>query len=210
MRITHAIRYNTRFVVSILTSAFFIATGIISATADESVVDNHAEKIAYLKSLSSPESKLEIWWCRPLDAYWSQYEFHQITGADEKNIILGLANSELSLDAGNYYTLDMPIELADSRGQGVLVVRDLGRKKLFGFRFRAITVDKHALQFANVSVFDPEKESLNYSHGDFAGVTMKTDFRSVLAEARRAERAPAVEPKMPNKAEIATPRKPSD
>lgn len=162
--------------------AFFLGTASLTHFVHAS---EGAALAATLSEIVAKKSAPSIWWLRPTDERWSKFDFIEMAGTGKGRLLKSIESAQFSPIAGNYELLDTAFTYADTKGQGLIIIQDLEKKSVYGLRFRAISINLNAFQFADISFFSAESKEVRYSFkGNLEGVILKEDFRSILQEAR--------------------------
>lgn len=132
--------------------------------------------------LKGDDADLQVWWLRPANEKWSEYEFRQITGEGRKILLRLISESKFDPMAGDYALLDLDFETANKRGQGFLVLKR--KDSMEGFRLKATVFNKQALIRITPGKFDPAAKIFHLSKhppdAPFEGYVLQGEFRGIL------------------------------
>ncbi len=134
-----------------------------------------------LQKMASGNESLQIWWLRPRDPMWKEFEYIRINKKQNPTLETLLKTAKYDRVAGYAYTLDLPYEACEERGQGFLIVLTEKDRAPVGFCFKGTSENKRALEFITLTSFDPDKKRIECTRGPrLDGVVLDSDFRSIL------------------------------
>lgn len=132
--------------------------------------------------LKGDDADLQVWWLRPANEKWSEYEFRQITGEGRKILLRLISESKFDPRAGDYALLDLKFKTANKIGQGFLVLKRTDSME--AFQLKATVIDKRALIRIIPGKFDPAARIFSVSNhhpdGPFGGYVLQGEFREIL------------------------------
>ncbi|MGC4014078.1 MAG: hypothetical protein QM755_06095 [Luteolibacter sp.] len=153
---------------------------------DAPATSSPAEKDNLNRMLSNDTGDLHLWWVRPLNQKWSKYGFYEIKGDAKGKIIRWFRDSKFERpEGGDYWLLDLQFEQSDKTGQGFFVFDRKGER--LGFKFKAIMVNKQAVQECAITRFDSEKRLFEFKQPTdvMGGLILGGKFRPLLDSYRR-------------------------